>query len=730
MNLNGKPHGDAMVGPLDANAPTVLTSAPNAIALVKALRRRWRMALFVATACGLAAALTCWFIMPPAKHTARTHVRVPQGSPFLFRTNEPTTSLQDHQRNQVAMAKSRLVLNSALKDRRTTDLSILRDKSDPILWLEREIQVDFNVAPEVMRISIDGDEPGELVVLVNALRDAYFREILDKERVDRNERLAMVRQTREKYEGQLKARKEEQRKFEQMAGAGRDAGARGLSLAFTQQQLNWFERELIQTQSELRRTRAELSGLKELEKTLGSAPVPEAMLEDNFAKDPLIQQHKAHIQALHLHLNETAKNARGAEQSPAAVAIRKRIDDAEKTLVGVRKQMEPMLLEELKQRRRFEASRSLQSAEMRVAVLAQDEKVLESEVGNLRKSLKDRTENVNKADAEKEDMSQLEAMTNKIVEEEEKLKVELIAPPRHAVLEEGVVTKPLESKRVMLLSGGLGAGTFATILLAFALTEFRLRRVYTPDEVVFGLGLPLVGAIPDTNSKAARESQSDAEQSFLDEAVDTLRTMLLRTAQQQSLRVVLVTSAQSGEGKTSLSTHLAASLAQVGYSTLLIDGDLRNPIAHQVFNLSRGPGLCDLLRDEATLDEVIRETGVTHLSMITAGKWDGGATRALAREGARQLIEGLRTRFDFVIIDSSPVLPVVDPLLLGQHADGAIISVLREVSRMPNVYAAYQRLTDGGVRVLGAVMSGVRGERYGAYYPYSYTAAPADQPAA
>lgn len=729
MNLNGKPSGD-IPATMDAVAPTALTSPPNAIALLKALRRRWRLAVGVATACALVAALTCWLVMPPAKHTARTHMRVPQGSPFLFRTNEPTTSLADHQRNQIAMAKSRLVLNSALKDRRATDLALIRDKADPILWLERELQVDFNLAPEVMRMSLDGDEPTEMVVLINVLRDAYFREILDKERVDRNERLAMVRQLREKYEGQLKARKEEQRKFEQMAGGSRDAGARGLSLAFTQQQLNWFERELIQTQSELRKARGDMATSKDFEKTLPSAPVPAAMIEEQLSKEPLIQQRKAEIQGLQMVFDDTVKSAVGGDKSPAAQRVRKQITEAEKSMVLARKNLEATIVEDLKQRRRYDATRGAQNAETRVAVLSQDEKVLEAEVNNLRKQLKDRTENVNKADAEKEDMSQLETMTNKIVEEEEKLKVELMAPPRHAVLEEGVVTKPMESRRVLLLSGGLGLGTFAAVLLAFALTEFRLRRVYTPDEVVFGLGLPLVGAIPDTNSKAARETHSDAEQSFLDEAVDTLRTMLLRTAQQQSLRVVLVTSAQSGEGKTSLSTHLAASLAQVGYATLLIDGDLRNPIAHQVFNLARGPGLCDLLRHEATLDQVIRETGVTHLSMITAGKWDGGATRALARESARQLIEELRSKFDFVIIDSSPVLPVVDPLLLGQHSDGAIISVLREVSRMPNVYAAYQRLTDGGVRVLGAVMSGVRGDRYGAYYPYTYAPIPGEQPAA
>src|SRR5262249_42053178 len=91
------------------------------------------------------------------------------------------------------------------------------------------------------------------------------------------------------------------------------------------------------------------------------------------------------------------------------------------------------------------------------------------------------------------------------------------------------------------------------------------------------------------------------------------------------------------------------------------------------------------------------------------------------------IIATLRERFDLVIIDSSPVLPVVDPLLLGQFADVAILSVLREVSCLPSIYAAYQRLTDGGVRVLGAVMSGVRIDRYGVQYPSSNYSAEHEQ---
>jgi capsular exopolysaccharide synthesis family protein len=184
--------------------------------------------------------------------------------------------------------------------------------------------------------------------------------------------------------------------------------------------------------------------------------------------------------------------------------------------------------------------------------------------------------------------------------------------------------------------------------------------------------------------------------------------------------MVMVTSAQSGEGKTSLATHLAASLAQIGRRTLLVDADLRHPIAHEVFGLAPAPGLCEVLRGDVRPEEVIQPTPVDGLAMIPAGRWDSWATRALAQEATAALLREWRNQYDFVIVDTSPVLPVVDPLLIGQHVDGALISVMRDVSRMPNVYAAYQRLAAGGVRVLGAVVNGVRNELYGSAYSYGY----------
>jgi capsular exopolysaccharide synthesis family protein len=323
-------------------------------------------------------------------------------------------------------------------------------------------------------------------------------------------------------------------------------------------------------------------------------------------------------------------------------------------------------------------------------------------------------------DANLESTAQLEDDVKRLAAEEAHLRIEIQeAPKRYQVFEDAVVLRTSNDRRLIMASAGAAAGAFALVLLAFAFWEFRARRIGTVEEVVHGLGMNLMGTLPNTAAKAygvRTRSGEDATHGLLAEAVDATRTMLLRAARTESLRVVMVTSAHGGEGKTSLSTHLAASLAQVGYRTLLIDGDLRNPIAHRVLGIDLAPGFCELLRGDAEVTDVIRSTSMDRLSMLPAGEWDSQASRALAREGFLQSILGrFRQEYDFIVIDTSPVLPVVDPLLIGQQADGAILSVLRDVSRMPSVYSAHQRLTASGVRVLGAVISGVRGEDYGTY---------------
>jgi capsular exopolysaccharide synthesis family protein len=182
--------------------------------------------------------------------------------------------------------------------------------------------------------------------------------------------------------------------------------------------------------------------------------------------------------------------------------------------------------------------------------------------------------------------------------------------------------------------------------------------------------------------------------------------LLLHAARTESLQVVMVTSALPGEGKTSLASQLATSLARAWRKTLLVDGDLRKPGAHALFDLPQEPGLCEVLRGEVQAADAIKPTALSRLWLMPAGNWDNHAVQALAQESVRAMFSQLKEHYDFIIVDSAPVLPVADSLLLGQNVDAVIFSLLRDVSRLPTVYSAQQRLNNLGIRILGAVVLG------------------------
>jgi len=301
------------------------------------------------------------------------------------------------------------------------------------------------------------------------------------------------------------------------------------------------------------------------------------------------------------------------------------------------------------------------------------------------------------------------------------LKLEKDAPKRVEQLERATASRSDPEKRRILMTAGGALAAVLAVLALIGFSEYRLRRVDSPDAVTAGLGLRVVGTVPRPPFRWAPWASDNADgdlQRWMAESISCTRTMLMHANGLASHRVIMITSPVSGEGKTTLSTQLAASVALTGRRTLLVDGDLRNPNAHLRFNLPIGPGLCEVLRGEASIHEVARETPIAGLTVIPAGQWKDETALALVSTELEALFAAWRSQFDFVLVDSSPVLPVVDPLLLALHADGVLVSLLQGVSRMPLANEAYKRMTALGVRVLGAVVSGtpVRGYGYTANY--------------
>jgi capsular exopolysaccharide synthesis family protein len=308
----------------------------------------------------------------------------------------------------------------------------------------------------------------------------------------------------------------------------------------------------------------------------------------------------------------------------------------------------------------------------------------------------------------KSDIKQDESALERIKVELDALQVELRSPPRVNLYQEAGVMKK-DSKKQIVLTVMAPLATFLAICFCVAWVESRARRIHTADEVVRGLGMRVVGAIPALPEAVllGGTEEADSESHSVLESVDAIRTLLLRDASIERTRVVMVTSAVDGEAKTILASHLANSLARAGRRTLLIDCDLRTPSAHQLFELPMQPGFSEAVLSEISPDDVLQETPIDGLWLVAAGQWDREVVQALAKDGVQKLFEHYKEQFDFVVVDSHPVLAATDSLLIGQHVDAVLLSLVRDVSQVPRVYAAGQRLTNLGIRVLGVVVSGM-----------------------
>jgi succinoglycan biosynthesis transport protein ExoP len=425
--------------------------------------------------------------------------------------------------------------------------------------------------------------------------------------------------------------------------------------------------------------------------------------------------------------SETANTGRVAKNSafnPALRTLRSELDLAKKQLEKKRKALRPAVIRRLQNPESDPSINKAGGVKQQMAIVEELEANLKDEIEHLSKMDQALTDDTLDLQDMQDDVKQLQEASSKIASEVEKLNVELQAPPRITLVEEAAPPTTRDSKKWFMMFGAITLGSFLATLLGVAFLELQTRKVDSADEVVADLGLPVVGSLPMLPTRSRRNGVLTHHEkdrywyNLLLESIDATRTMLIHAAESGSYRVVMITSALSGEGKTSLASHLATSLARSGKKTLLIDADLRSPSIHRLFDLTPEPGLSELLRGETALEDAVASTAIQELKVITAGKVDHLTLRILSQGGMGSLFARLKEQFDFVIVDTSPILPVADGLIIAQQADAVLFSILTDVSRKTKIFAAYQRLTTLGARVLGAVVTGAHDGVYGTnYYP-------------
>lgn len=726
---NGMPLSTLPLASNSSGPPSVLYRSPTLPGMLVALRRRLVLALVLGVVCSVPVAVGVWYGLP-SSFSARTLLHVAAIRPkILFDTTEVRPDFASFQRTQITMVKSRLVLRSALRDPRVADVAVVREAKDPVDWLEKHIVADYLIAPEIMRIALSGDNPDELTLLVEAVRDAYLTEIVNKEQNQHMARLEQLKKLSADYDETLRTKRNTLREMAEKMGS-RNSQTLSIKQQFALGQLNALQSEYYQLQSMLRKSQLEVAALQIKGEPASDRIAAEALIEDSFKKDPIVSRLSQEIMRYQEDAEWIKDRAREPEKDPTFRHTMKAMDIAKKALTARQLQLRPAALAQLGDHERSKFKSTLAGHQVQVEILTKEEKILAEEVKRRGQDLYALTKGTVDLEWLREEIAQAEDVHKKVGSELQALQVELQAPQRVTLLEEVVVSHSKRGSRQLAVVSLAFLGTFSLIAFAIAWREFSNRRVAGIEDVVYGLGMNLVGTLPNMSARARRSlvgamppAASDLPlQNMYNESVDATRTLLLHAAQSTPLHTVLVTSASGSEGKTFLSFNLAVSLARSGFRTLLLDADLRHPSQHLLLNMEKGPGFNELLRGEVEIADVVQPGPVPDLSIITAGACDQDSIRALNFKTLPGILGRLKERFDFVVVDAAPILPVVDSLLISKHVDGVLFSILRNVSRLPSVYAACQRLANLNVRILGAVVNATPPDSYDSPY---YMSAPA-----
>ena len=300
-------------------------------------------------------------------------------------------------------------------------------------------------------------------------------------------------------------------------------------------------------------------------------------------------------------------------------------------------------------------------------------------------------------------------------------------PEARVVVEQraSVPTAPEVPKKKRTLALGIALGAMLGVGLAF-LREQLDNTIKSPEDLEEVAGTGVIGYIPfDKNLATDHAIAFDTDNGGAAEAFRKLRTNLQFLAVDNPPRLMVITSSSPSEGKSTTAINIALALAEAEHNVVLVDGDLRRPRLASYLDLVGAVGFSTVLSGGASLDDVLQQTKFSQLTVLTAGSIPPNPSELLGSLAAKKLFSELRVKFDYIIVDSAPLLAVTDGAILAAEADGAIVAVRAQKTKRDQLAHAIGMLRDVDAKLLGAVLTmlptrGSGSYRYNYYYSGSY----------
>ncbi len=643
--------------------------------------------------------------------TSTSRIYVEQSGPRIISETEGVmTQSKNYLYTQCELLRSTPILADAVDRSGIRRMKTFADVDNPTDYLRRALQVTVGKKDDIISVSCDSPYPLEAARIVNAVVDSYVTYQAKQKRSTATEILRILQKEKVKREKELGDKLREMLKFKQDNSALSFEDDRGniiiqrlakLSDALTGAQMDTVEAKVNYDASKA--VVDDPGKIRQLIRTQRASGAHDAINSEEG-------RIRERLRACRLRVMELLDDH--TEQHPAVQVARARVAQLEKESSELEKQLASSHLTFAHQRyvmakRREEQFQTACDKQQKLAHLAS---VKGTELVMLRSDLQ-RSERLC-------DILDNRIKEINVTEDTGALNISILEVAKMPQM-------PSKPRGNRIMATALGLGIVLGVGLAL-LRDWMDQRLRSADEVSAILRIPVMGVIPDFAGKEA--SPVDCGQkvhldpdSHAAEAYRTIRTAIYFGVPDGQAKTVLITSPSSGDGKTTLASNLAITMARASQRTLILDADFRKPKQHEIFKIEADEGLCNVLAGRATLGSVIRSTEIEGLDLLPCGPIPPNPSEMLNSQTFMDLLEELSLKYDRVVIDSPPVIPVTDSRIIAALSDVVLLVLRAEKSTRKAAEQAREALLSVGGRLLGAVVNAApqRRGRYG-YYSYGY----------
>lgn len=731
-------------------APTAeVTSSPiSARSVLRASRRYWWLilALWAVGSAGLGAAI---YLKVRPQYRAMSLLQVNPNMMDLYGGGHANANGPDYMQTHVELIKSPTVLSAASLDDNISKLTRIKFAGDAIQELTKVVQVSILPNTKLIEVSMMSPSGDEAAAIVNSVVTAFLAANRSWSNSSVKNQIANLTNHLEELqtkirliEGDIKSAtargaKLPERVVRQGAADENGGGDKANEVAYDVAHYHKMTSDLATINTDLVIAENRLSVARQVAEQAnrelalgGPVPTNSTRITRRINSDPeiaaLLQKQQIALEGY----RRAAAKSRAPQSDPAAMQATQKWQSLETRIVALSEEKRQQIIEaEMATGPSDNAmtpDKEVRKIEAEVQQLMVKKKAYESQLSTLK--LESNQQHTDQVEVQflVEDRRARENSADQIRKRLDQLKYEQADNERIFKLSDARSEgRAISDKRVQFLAI-TPIGVLAAVLALAVMLEIRSGRVADPEFLSSRMRHEVFSIAPLPSVRTGIGSDSHKSEQRLArfvQSLDHLRVALCEGGATGEGRCVMITSATGGEGKTTLSAHLAARCANAGTSTLLIDADLRRASLGRLLDVPVGMGLGDVLAGQAELDAnlvTIQAGGFHFLSAGTAGI---DPTRVLKSTRLAELIGQLRQMYDLILIDTPPVLPVADALIMGRWADGAVMATRYDASRVPLVERANRQLITAGIPVLGTVVNGVRGQdrAYGNYaYNYSY----------